>query len=78
MPLTIEGVPETIPLSAVTAFATSLGVDPKRVRRMTVGLDSVELEVIATTPDGRTALVDLGVGPEIGIHRLTIRIDPDA
>lgn len=78
MPLTIESVPENIPLSAVTAFLESLGVTPRCCRRLTVGLDSVELEVLAIEADGRAVVVDNGDGPKIGVHQLTLRINLDA
>ena len=74
MPLTIEGVPESIPLSAVRDFARSLGVDPMQVRRIEVGLGTVQLEVFATGPDGKAFADEHGPA----VHRLTLRIDPHA
>ena len=82
MALTIEGVPESIPLSAVQDFARSLGLDPNIVRRIEVGLDSVgvtavaSIEVIARDRSGNAFLA--AKSDAVSVHQLAIRIDPHA
>lgn len=69
-------VPDTLPMSKVRAFVADLGLDPKFLRELHVGLDGVYVEVLALNDKGQP-YVDAG-GLEPAMHRIAVRLDTES
>lgn len=72
--MTIDAVPDSIPLSTLTGWLASMGLDASHLRTLRVGRSlsgmAVIAEVFALDSDGRRFVVD----EEVATHEVVIPI----
>jgi hypothetical protein len=73
-PVTIPGVPTSIPRETACGLIRALGIEPFQLRSLSFDLMGIHLEVYALNPEGRRFTAD---GENIATHRMTIAITDD-
>jgi hypothetical protein len=68
-------VPETIPMSKVTAFLADLGLDVKDLRQLNIGKDGLYAVFMARDDKGSRYLNGDG---ELALHQIAIPLDWEA
>lgn len=78
MALTIETVPESIPLERVQDLVRSLGIDTKSLKSLSISRNAVEAEIYALNEDGKRYFVIGGdKHGEVAMHHIVIPVVHD-